>query len=61
MLETDLMTREEMAEFVRWFDENIGTEREVNEDEPGRFYVVVFELTPAEEKKVLKFLEELKR
>ena len=48
--ETALMSKEQFGEFVEFFDKEIGTDYEVNEDPAGsdKVYVVCFELKNSE-------------
>ena len=48
--ETGPMDKEQFSEFVKFFDENIGTDYEVNQDPDldDKVYVVCFELEPKE-------------
>ena len=50
--ETGPMDKEQFSEFVKFFDENIGTDYEVNQDPDldDKVYVVCFELEPKEVK-----------
>lgn len=53
--ETDILTYEEKRKFLKWFDEEIGTDYEVNNDpsgEIGKYYIVFFDLTPGEVNKI---------
>jgi hypothetical protein len=45
--ETPEMTRASLCSFLKWFDSNIGTDREINEN-GGNFYVICFELLSRE-------------
>ena len=55
--ETQLMDLKEFEEFNEFFDAEIGTDYEVNEDPAGtnKVYCVCFELTPSEVNKLRKF------
>lgn len=55
--ETCPMNREQFGEFVKFFDENIGTDYEVNPDPDfnDKVYVVCFELEPSEVEMLEKF------
>jgi|GEM_PF-5058659 len=48
--ETALMNKEQFGEFVEFFDKEIGTDYEVNEDPAGsdKVYCVCFELNQSE-------------
>lgn len=48
--ETGPMNKEQFSEFVKFFDESIGTDYEVNQDPDldDKVYVVCFELKPKE-------------
>lgn len=54
--ETQAMSPQQIRDFKSWFNENIGTDFEVNfnEDE-NTGYVICFELTPNEVKKVQQY------
>jgi len=57
--ETDLMTKEKMKTFCKFLDDEIGTEYEQNEDDENSWYVMVFDLTMKEVKKIREFEIEL--
>ncbi len=61
MIETqDNLTAQQVETIVDWHTENIGTDYEVNPDpsgEPGRYYVIFLDLTPAEHDKQEKYLD----
>lgn len=48
--ETELMTPEELEDFVEFFDRNIGTDYEINDDPDGsdKSYVMCFDMDIAE-------------
>ncbi len=45
-------TLRQITYFMEWLDENIGTEYDLNEDEPGRFYLMIFDLTQRDVSKI---------
>lgn len=55
--ETGPMDKEQFSEFAKFFDENIGTDYEVNQDPDldDKVYVVCFELEPKEVKMLEDF------
>jgi len=55
--ETELMDKNEFEEFCEFFDKNIGTDYEVNDDPAGsdKVYVVCFELNHQEVDQIRKF------
>lgn len=55
--ETKLMDKSEFAEFIEFFNTNIGTDYDINEDPAGsdKVYVVCFELTHQEANQIRKF------
>lgn len=49
--ETDILSKEEKNKMVKWHEEEIGTDWEVNEDpsgEPNKYYILFFDLTMEE-------------
>jgi hypothetical protein len=57
-LETQELTGHQADTFIEWFDKEIGTETEVNQNGMA-FSVVCFELTSAEKAKCKRYLEKL--
>ena len=59
--ETISMNKEQFCEFIKFFDENIGTDYEVNADPQfeDKVYVVCFELEPNEVSMLEDFEETL--
>lgn len=59
--ETNTMTKEQFEKFTDFFDANIGTDYEVNEDpeDSNKVYVVCFELDNNEVNKLRKFENEM--
>ena len=55
--ETELMSKEQFSEFVEFFDKEVGTDYEVNEDPAGsdKVYCLCYELNNSEVTKLRKF------
>jgi hypothetical protein len=55
--ETELMDKDEFAEFCEFFDKYIGTDYEVNDDPEGsdKVYIMVFDLTVSEVRSLREF------
>ena len=46
--ETQIMTHPQAVEFMKRFDDRVGTDRELNEAEDGEWYVVCLDLESVE-------------
>jgi len=53
--ETESLSMTSKTKFVQFLETEIGTEFEISGDDDARFYILVFELTPAEVSKIRKF------
>ena len=57
----DYNSNKEKREIIKWFEQNIGTEYEVNErDEEGQGHIVFYEVSPEDLKKLVRFLKNKK-
>jgi len=57
--ETDRLTLSQKNQFNEWFDEEIGTESETNEQDFNTFTIMFFDLTPREVEKIRKYEREI--
>ena len=59
--ETQVMSNSKVRKFIKWFDEEIGTENERNEDDESTSYVVCFDLNMEEVKKCREYENKLEK
>jgi len=57
--ETGTLTLNQKNQFIKWFDKEIGTESEVNEEDFNKFYIMFYDLTPNEVKKIRNYENEV--
>jgi len=53
--ETGVLTTKQKVEFMKWLDEEIGTDYDVEEFEVNKWVLLIFDMTPREVKKVREF------
>ena len=59
--ETQVMDNKKIRKFINWFDKEIGTENERNEDDVNTSYVVCFDLTYSEVQKCRDYENKLEK
>lgn len=59
--ETQVMSNGKVRKFQNWFDKEIGTEIEKNEDDESTSYLVCFDLTISEVKQCREFENKLEK
>ena len=59
--ETQVMNNSKVRKFIKWFDKEIGTEHERNEDDESTSYVVCFDLTMSEVKQCREYENKLEK
>lgn len=55
LYETAIMNFSKLTKFLHFFDNKVGTEREVSNTDLNQYYVVCFELTPSDMNKTRKW------
>lgn len=51
----DKYTLGEITGFMEWLDKNIGTEYDLNDTGEGRFYLMIFDLSPKEVSQIREY------